>query len=380
MKIVYAITKGNWGGAQKYVFDLATAAQEAGHEVSVVYAVPRELITRLQQAGVQTIALPPTPREVKLGADFRAYQAFKKILLEEQHDVVHLNSSKIGGIGAAAARSVGIRKIIFTAHGWAFNEKRPMWQRALIWVTHYVTLLLCTKVICNSEATKFDARHMPFVQKKFVVIHNGIDTNVTTLLSHDDARTFLLSKVPEQVTHAVADARWIGTIGELHPVKNTDVLVRAFAALQPKEKNLILMLIGDGERRAALEELAKECDVYERVIFFGHVVDAGHYLRALDLFVFPSHSEALGVAALEAGVAQLPVVATNVGGIPEIIIDHKTGLLVPPDAIEPLTQAVLTLLENQPLSDKLALALHQKVMTDFSKQDMVSKTLLTYAF
>ena len=373
MKILYAITKGNWGGAQKYVFDLAVAAKEAGHEVNVIYAVDGELITRLQGAGIATIALPPTPREVKLGADYRAYQAFKKILQEEHPDVVHLNSSKIGGIGAAAARAVGIRKIIFTAHGWAFNEKRPAWQRGLIWLSHYVTVLFCTKTICVSDAIKRDARHMPFVQRKFVVIHNGIDTEHSALMPKDAARNSLLQDAPVGTT-------WIGTIGELHPTKNTDVLIRAFAALQPDEKNCILVLIGDGERRAALEQLVKKIGVSDRVYFLGHVANAGRFLKAIDIFALPSHSEALAYALLEAGAASLPVVASNVGGIPEIIIDGKTGLLVPPDVVAALSEAISQLLDDPTRAQEFATNLHKRVVSEFSLQQMISKTISTYIY
>jgi glycosyltransferase involved in cell wall biosynthesis len=364
MKIVYAITKGNWGGAQKYVFDLAVAARDAGHTVKVIYGIHGKLIEKLKEVGIDTIALPPTPREVRIGSDVRTYQAFKKILEQERPDVMHLNSSKIGGIGSAAARAVGIQKIIFTAHGWAFNEKRPLWQRVLIFISHYVTILLCTKTICVSKAVLHDVQYMPFVQKRLSVIYNGIDTDATKLIPQEVARVSLLRSIIRNA-EVPDNAKWIGTIAELHPTKNLDVLIRAFAALPSQSHPLILIVIGDGESRTQLEQLAVGCGVYDRVFFLGHIADAGHYLKALDIFVLPSHSEALGIALLEAGAARVPVVATSVGGIPEVIINGKTGLLVPPDVVPPLTKAISQLLHDFPLAHQFATALHTKVTNEF---------------
>lgn len=369
IKVLFAITKGNWGGAQKYVYDLATEAKNKGFTVGVIYGTRGPLTQKLDEFGIETIPLPETGRDVRLLRDFQALVAFVRILRKYRPDVLHLNSSKIGGIGALAGRIARVPKIVFTAHGWAFNENRPTWQKKIIWLTHYLTVLLCHTTICVSEAMRRDAKKMHAVQNRFVVIHNGI--RATSLLSRKEAREKLLPAVTS--SHV-----WIGTIAELHPTKNLNVLIRAFSKIPHRAESLALIIMGEGESRIELETLAKELHIAEKVWFLGHIPNASEYLPALDIFTLPSRSEGLAYVLLEAGLASLPVIATRVGGIPEVIQNTVTGLLVPPGEPTPLKEALVKILDDRELGSALGAALHERVVSDFSLEEMVSKTLLQY--
>src|SRR3989338_454048 len=120
MRILYVITKANWGGAQRYVYDLATAAKEAGHEVAVAVGGTGILTKRLQEASIRTIELPLRQRRTFLLDLFTFGSLFSliRVFRAERPDVVHLNSAKAGGLGGLAARLAGVPRIIFTAHGW----------------------------------------------------------------------------------------------------------------------------------------------------------------------------------------------------------------------------------------------------------------------
>ena len=122
MKILYVITKANWGGAQKYVYELATAMKERGHEVAVAYGTEGLLAERLGQAGIRTLPIGGLSRDIDAKAEVSAWRSLLSLIKEEQPDLVHVNSSK-GGLALIAARIAGIRRIIFTAHGWAFNAE-----------------------------------------------------------------------------------------------------------------------------------------------------------------------------------------------------------------------------------------------------------------
>ena len=127
MKILYGITKSNFGGAQRYVFDMATEAKSAGHDVAVICGGEGTLVKKLRAAHIRVITLPHLKRDISLVDEFRSFHFIFRTLVKENPDVFHTNSSKMGGLGNLAARLAGIRKIIFTGHGWAFNEPRPEW-------------------------------------------------------------------------------------------------------------------------------------------------------------------------------------------------------------------------------------------------------------
>lgn len=370
-RILYVITKANWGGAQRYVFDVAVASKKAGYEVLVVSGVEGILTEHLREAGIKTAIISAMKRDIALMSEIRSFRALLTIIREFKPNIVHGNSSKAGGLAALAGRLSGVHRILFTSHGWAFNEQRPLWQKVVIGAFHYSTVLLAHKTICVSSALRQDAAWMPFVSKRFFVVHNGVSP--VELLSRNDART----RLAPDLAHSFPTALWIGSIAELHPSKGLDTLVEAFAAIA-HELPVVLVLMGDGTEWAKLQKLVQIYDLPDRVVLTGFVKDASAHLNALDVFVLPSQTESLGYVLLEAGLASLPAIGTRVGGIPEVLEDGVTGLLVPPSKSIALSQALTELLTDEPLRNRLGTALHDKVMQDFSVEAMAKKTLALY--
>ncbi len=363
-RVLYVVTKANWGGAQRYVHDLAIAAAAAGHAVAVAYGEPGALVERLTKAGIRTLAVPAMRNEASLSAFRSARAALSTLFRTERPDVVHLNSSLAGAAGAFAARQAGVARVIFTAHGWAFNERRPLPVRVVFWLLQYLTVLRSHLTICVSRAVNRDARLMLGTGEKRIIIHNGIEP--PHFLERDAARATLL---PDAASEA-----WIGTIAELHPTKRLDMLIRAVAKL-PEAR---LIVIGEGAARPLLEALIQELACGDRVTLAGHRPDAARYLRAFDVFALPSRSEGLGYVLLEAGAAGLPVAASNVGGIPEIIEDGTTGLLVPAGDAAALEAALALLLGDPARAARLGAALARKIAREFSLTEMVRATLARY--
>ena len=367
-KILYVITKANWGGAQRYVYDLATAARDQGYDVAVAYGEPGVLSANLAEAHIRTIPIAELRRDVAPSKDVLVYRKLRNIFRQEQPDVVHINSAKAGGLGTLAARSAGIRKIIFTAHGWAFNENRPWWQKILIWNVSGFTVLLSHKTICVSEAVRRDIRGFPFTGKKLVVIRNGIACTAPS--PRDEARGAIL---PGH-THDY----WIGMVSELHTTKRVGDGVRAFAKIKDEFPGAIFVGIGEGEERGELERLIAELGVKDRAFLPGFVHDVRTKLSAFDLFVHTSRSEALAYAILEAGCASLPVISTDVGGIPEIIKDGEHGLLVPPFQPDAVAEKLRAMLKDPEQAGRMGNALRARIEGSFSLSRMVSETLALY--
>ncbi len=371
-RILYVITKANWGGAQKYVFDVAVAAQQAGNEVSVACGTQGEMTSRLEHEGIPVFEVTGLGRDIAPLADAKSLVALTKLIKTLKPTVVHANSSKAGLIAVVAARFSNVPKIIFTAHGWAFNEIRLMWQRGIFAIFHLITVWLSDDVVCVSNAIRDQASWMPFSKNKMRVIHHGIE--LAQIKEKHEARAALAP----HATKSFTDSIWIGTLAELHPIKGLDTAIRAFASIAAQFPQSVLVLIGEGQERNKLVALAAELNLSERIRFCGHIKDAKTYLSAFDIFLFPSRSEALGFAALEAGNASLPVIASRVGGIPEIIEDGISGILVTPDDVDGFAIALSSLLAAPVLRSKLGAGLYEKVIRDFSKEHMIKETLELY--
>lgn len=369
MKIIYGITKSNFGGAQRYVFDLALEAKKAGHETAVICGGNGELTKRLEGVGIRIINLPHLKRDVSIFADIASFFFISKTLLKERPDVFHTNSAKMGGLGNLAAKLSNISKptrIIFTAHGYAWNEPRPFWQRKLAKFFTWLTILISDKTICVSEETRKQISKFPIIQNKLVVIRNGIEE--FHLLDRREARAKL---------NLNDDGVVVGTLAELHRVKGLDYLIKAWH--QASIPNGKLCILGEGEERKKLEKLIEKLGVSDSVLLKGFVLEGKQCLKAFDIFVLPSRSEALPYSILEAGYASLGTIASKVGGIPEIIEEGVSGILLEPGDIEGLKEAMLRLSYSSTERELLGSNLEKKVKDFFSVEKMARDTFGAYA-
>ena len=371
-RVLYVITKGTWGGAQRYVFDIAVDAKRRGHEVLVVIGTDGELTERLREAGVPVETISSMKRDIGITAEWKSFRELLSIMKRFNPDIVHGNSSKAGALAALAGRINGVETIVFTAHAWAFNEGRPLWQRFIIGGFHYATVLLSHVTVCVSEAVRTQALWMPFVHRRLHMVHDGIDA--VELVPRSDAR----DRLAPDFVREFPDALWVGAIAELHRTKGLDTLIMAFDQFSQSGPSAVLVIIGDGEEWEHLQKLIQISDAPDRIVLVGFVKDAASYLSAFDLFVLPSRSEALGYAILEAGLASLPVIASRVGGIPEVIKDTESGVLVAPNDVDALASGLRTVADNEPLRQALGKALYERVTRVFSKEKMVRETLSLY--
>jgi len=365
MKLLYVITKANWGGAQRYVWDLMEVAYKEGHEPALAYGEPGLLSERVQAAGLPCFPISGFTRDLSLGSEVEAFTSLLALIEEVRPDVVHVNSSK-AGLALLAARFKGVRKILFTAHGWAFNEERPWFQRMLLHVVYAITVLLSHETICVSEAVRRDIGWVP--GRKRTLIYNGIDA--PAFKSRTSAR--------ESIRPELKDKVWMGMLAELHPTKRIKDAIAALAELKDEQPDLVLVVLGEGEERARLQEQILNAGLSERVILAGFVQDGSSYLPAFDFFLMPSRVEALAYALIEAGYAGLPVIASRAGGMPEVVKHAETGLLVQPRNPHVLARAIRRTLENPEEAKEFANKLQSSVTKRFSKERMVRETFARY--
>lgn len=367
-KILYLVTKGTWGGAQRYVYDLATSLSESYEPVVAVGAEGR-LVEKLRAKGIRTITVPSLRRDVFFLRELAALYRLVVLLREERPEIVHLNSSKAGALGALAARLVRIPRIIFTAHGWPFTEERSRVERSLIRTASWLTMMLSHATIVLSERDYALASRW-YGARRLTLIPNGIRRDSAFDAAH--ARRILETEygVPE-------GRRLIGTVAELHPNKGLSDLITTLPML-PDDVHLVL--IGDGELRGRLEEFATQLGMQTRISFLGFVPDAASLIPGFDAFVLSSTKEGLPFVVLEAGSNQVPIIATDVGGIPEVIADGVDGFIVPVHDCERLAARINETLGDMPAARARAARLAQRIARDFSL-DLITlpKTLALYS-
>jgi glycosyltransferase involved in cell wall biosynthesis len=300
-KIIYVITKSNWGGAQRYVFDLATHLPRDRFEVSVAFGQPGLLAKKLQDAGIKTFPIASLQRDVSLSTDIKSFFELYRLFKKERPEVVHLNSSKAGGLGALAARIAGVKNIIFTVHGLPWDESRNVFSKAAIYIATRLTFLLSHKVITISKDNYDRARKCALCRHKIHLIYNGIAP------MQFGSGEIIRKAFP-------AGVKITGTIGELNKNKNQIALVE-----QAKNNpDMYVAIVGEGELKDFLQNKINEYHLQDRVKLLGFVA-ASEALKGFDTFALPSIKEGLPYVLLEARVANLPIVANRVGGVGEIL-------------------------------------------------------------
>lgn len=389
MKILYLITKSNFGGAQRYVFDLATEAKKRGHDVVVGFGGHGPLATKLAQAGVKTISIATLGRDINPLNDFKTFFKLLDIFAAERPDVIHCNSSKMGGLGAFAARLWNAwswvfkfwnkgghpARIIFTGHGWAFNEERSDIERFLIGCAHWLTIQLAHHTIAVSRKTREQVGVLPFSWHKLTVIHNGMGALAT--LPRDEALTAILGDKKE--LFLAQSPLIVGTIAELHKNKGLSYAIDGVAQLK-KQSNarVIFLIVSGGEERAALESQIAKLGLTDTVFLAGQKENGATLLSAFDVFLLPSITEAFPYVILEAGKAGLPIVATAVGGIPEVIDDMESGILIQSRNPGEIARAVSYLMQNPERRKKMGAAIAARIAQRFNLETMVNETLALY--
>lgn len=373
-KVFYLITKGNFGGAQRYVFDLATNLPKKDFSVTVIMGQGKTLEQKLAQNGIKTYTLESLGRDVNLWLDLKSLFWIWHKLWQEKPDVIHLNSSKIGGLGALAGRLAGIKKIIFTVHGLAHNENRPSWQKILIKFSHWLSMILSHQVITVSNNLEQEIVGWPGLAQKVTTINNGVAPY----------KLFDRAVARREIWSGHNDKFWIGTIAELHKNKGLDYLIEAFASTvrallgDSLGWSLNLIIIGEGEERNNLQKLITDKKMNDRILLAGRIEDARHYLKSFDIFALTSRTEALPYSILEAGLASLPVIASEVGGIPEVIDSPDKGILIPVGNIEEIKKSLLFLIKKSKYRQLVSNNLKHQVQNNFSIKKMIEQTSSLY--
>jgi glycosyltransferase involved in cell wall biosynthesis len=337
------------GGQEKLLVEFARHADRARFDVQVVSLGPRGVLAE----GVEACGCPVTALEAPAGFRAGLFWTLARWFRRQRIDVVHTHDNRPLIYGAAAARLARVGRVIHTQHGQSLRLSRRQ--------TRLVNFMagLTDRFVCVSNDSARLAVEQGVNPCKVGMVWNGIDT--------------------KRFRFAPNAGGPVVTVGRLQPEKDHDTLIRAAALAARRDTAFRLEIAGDGPCLPRLREVTAELGLEQTVRFLGQVGDVPALLRRSGLFVLPSVSEGVSLTLLEAMASGVAIVATSVGGNPEVVVDGETGLLVPPRDPAALADAFLRLRRDDADRRRLIAAGRERVEEWFDVRRMVADYEAHYA-
>jgi len=360
MKVLYVITRSDWGGAQAHLYDLVIEMTKKRIQCEVVVGEKGTLYDRLDDSGVKVHFLPSLIHPIRLLTDLKAIFQLYRLIKMISPDVVHLHSTKAGWIGRIAACAAK-RKIVFTAHGWCFTEgvsstRKKMGifiEKRLSKITH--------KIICVSNYDKQLAlKYGVTTNSKIQVVYNGVSTSER----HDK----VLEPSSDEAFKVVMVARFSEPKDQISLIK----------AIPYIDDNIKVYFVGEGSTMSAAQDLVAEMNVVDQVVFLGQRTDVQELLSSFDIFVLSSKYEALPISIIEAMSVGLPIIASNVGGVSELVIDGENGLLFEKGNIEELARQISKLIDDEPRRIEMGRISRCRYQENFTLINTIEQTMSVY--
>lgn len=361
IRVVEILATGTNGGAQEHLYSLVTRMDHERYDVSIVSLSPGSAVRKLERAGFDVLVIDEPDDAIAVGA-LTAY------LAEVRADVIHnhmFRAETVGTRAALALAEVGHRRpyVVSTIHSSRIRSEED--RQHLRDLTPYMDQLIAV-----SKAIEHKLRDEERITAPVRLIYNGVD------LSRYD-RQEPCCTLPEEYG-LEPGSQLVGVVARLEPEKGHPTLLEAWPEVLRSCPHSYLLIVGEGSRRELLEAQVRDLRIAHRVVFTGRRDDIPAVTAALDVAVLPSYREAQGLTILEAMALSRPVVASDVGGIPEMITDGVTGLLVPPHDVTALASAIIRLLRDHPYADTLGRAGHDLVHDRFCIELMVAAVQTIY--
>lgn len=376
-KILHIITLSELGGAQKVLYHLVAGLDPGEFEIEVACAPGGEMVRWLRQLPhvVPALEIPELKRNISPINDFKALYKLYKYIKQGHFDIVHCHSSKAGILGRLAAWLAGVGRIIFTVHGWGLNDYQSQPVQFIYTFLERLGSAVSTKVVCVSESDLAKGINLRIASPdKLTVIYNGLP---------DPAKQRGLLRRELNIRN---EDLVIGTVARLAPQKNPLFLLQVAERIVTRQSGdssqsrVFFVLIGDGPLKLSCVQYIKEKGLEKHVFLMGSREDAGKLIQDLDIFVLFSRWEGLPLTIIEAMQAELPVVASDVGGVGEMVVDGKTGLLVRGQVLDEAEKALLTIIDNRSQGRIMGQAGRERAMSLFSLDQMIRKYRELYLY
>jgi glycosyltransferase involved in cell wall biosynthesis len=355
-RILYMITRAERGGAQSHVLEVAQAMVEH-FDVHVATGEEGFLTEACRELSIPVHIIPHLQRDINPFVDVRAWLETTRVFRDVRPDLIHAHTWKSGFIGRSAAMVCGIPSI-YTVHMWPFGPALPFsWQVVGPFMERLAARWSRRLITVSKSAAEMGSKYRIAPPARIIAIENGI---------HDCPGRAQLDR------HAVPI---VAMVARFTGLKDHETLLRAFANVEGPAR---LWLVGDGPTRSAAEELVNTLRIGDRVEFTGERSDIASLLTEVDIFVLASKNELLPISIIEAMRAGLPVVASRLGGIPQLTLDGVTGLLVERGSVRDLQEALSRLVKDRELRIKFGESGRLRYEQHFNSRLMCAQTMSVY--
>ncbi|KAB2888958.1 MAG: glycosyltransferase family 4 protein [Desulfobulbaceae bacterium] len=360
MKIVYILTRSDTiGGASIHLLNLAAAIKSNGNDVLIFAGGDGIFFKYARQFGLECYPLRFLVREINPFKDIRCFFELKDKISTIKPDLIHLHSTKAGLLGRLVARNISIPSV-FTVHGWAFTEGLPFVRRSIFRLIERLMAKFSDKIITVSKYDynlAIDARVV--VESSLEMIHNGI---------HDVCYSPNNSSTDNNVR--------IIMVARFEAPKCQIKLIQALAMVE--QEDWTMEFVGDGPGMSVCKDEALSFGLEKRILFSGACDDVSQRLSNSDIFVLISDWEAFPLTILEAMRAGLPIIASQVGGIPEAVEHAVNGFLIPRGDTDTLVNAMRDLITSAEMRQNMGKRGREKFENEFIFNEMFKKTIKVY--
>lgn len=363
MRILYVITKSEIGGAQTHLMEVVRYMHYAGHDVLVVTGTAGWLTNELAAIGVDYEILPDLIREINPAKDIKTITSICHILEDKHPDIIHCHSSKAGIVGRIAGAIKNV-PAVFTAHGWAFTSGVSSAKRIIYAAIEHMMLGITKKVICVSEFDRQLAKRW-FLHNynRVVTVHNGI---VDKAFNSNIVREYSLP------LKLISVARFSHQKNNMELIKAIEQINKLYS------DNLQLNMVGDGPLLSEAQTYVTSHKLGNDVHFLGSRTDVDDILNQNDIFCLISNYEGLPISIIEAMRAGMPIIASDVGGVNELVQDGVNGFLIPRGNISELVEKLKYILDHKELIKSMGEASRKIYEEEYTADRMNQKILSVY--
>lgn len=356
------------GGMKNHLLDLIRYTNQDSYYVQVACPVNSSVQRELQDMQIPTLPIP-LKGQISPRYDWETILLLIQYLRKHDITIVHAHGAKAALVGRIAAALCGIPVVIYTVHNSIYYENWSKTKKKLMALTERIFSYKTDSIITVSDALKREVMLMEQISKhKLITIYNGINL--------ENNKPSCCGQQIRQSLNVPLDGKLVGVIARLAPQKGVTYFIKAADLL--KDYNANFVIIGDGPLRQGLQAETSMLGLQNKIFFTGHRNDIAQILPTLDVLVIPSVTEGLSLVALEGMGAARAIVATKVGGLPEVITDQVNGILVEPKNPEQLAAAIAELITDTEKATILGEAGRRIVEQNFTIEQMTDKTMALY--
>jgi glycosyltransferase involved in cell wall biosynthesis len=364
IKILEAIRQGQIGGGETHVLELVTNLDKTKFEPIVLSFTPGPMVDELKRRNIKTKVI-----YTEKAFDYRVWKQVRNFIKEEEIDIVHAHGTRANSNVFWAAQKLNL-PLIYTVHGWSFHMDQKFPVRKLRELSENFLTGKADKTICVSKSNEMDGI-IRFNMQRSMVIYNAVNLDkFNPANKYADIRKEL-GIAPEKTV--------VGYIVRITKQKDPFTMLRAMQKIAEKSKDVVLLMVGDGDLKESAVQLAKELGIEDQVIFQPFRTDIPDVLNAIDIYCLPSLWEGFPIGIIEAMAMKKVVVATPVDGTKELVENNETGLLVKHADPQELADAIFTLHENKELQNSMAEKAYNYVNNNFSIKRLVNEVERVYS-